>query len=140
MRASDKSSAPHAFRRAGGRIRIPPGPEHTLVRPAVRRSGRARVGGRAQHARGHVGDLHAPPPRRVRSPILPPMSEPVPSETLPLAGLLVADLTRVLAGPYCTRLLADMGARVIKVERPGEGDETRRGPHQLEPGRDEIGR
>jgi len=52
-----------------------------------------------------------------------------------LAGLTVLDFTRVLAGPYCTRLLADLGARVIKVERPGEGDDTRRGHVQLEPGR-----
>jgi len=52
-----------------------------------------------------------------------------------LAGLTVIDFTRVLAGPYCTRLLADLGARVIKIERPGEGDEVRRSVVQLEPGR-----
>ncbi len=52
-----------------------------------------------------------------------------------LAGLTVLDFTRVLAGPYCTRLLADMGAQVIKVERPGEGDEVRYTVKQLEPGR-----
>jgi crotonobetainyl-CoA:carnitine CoA-transferase CaiB-like acyl-CoA transferase len=43
----------------------------------------------------------------------------------PLAGVTVLDLTRVLSGPYCTMLLGDMGARVIKVEQPGRGDDTR---------------
>jgi crotonobetainyl-CoA:carnitine CoA-transferase CaiB-like acyl-CoA transferase len=43
----------------------------------------------------------------------------------PLSGLLVLDFTRVLSGPYCTMLLADMGARVIKLEQPGRGDDTR---------------
>jgi crotonobetainyl-CoA:carnitine CoA-transferase CaiB-like acyl-CoA transferase len=43
----------------------------------------------------------------------------------PLAGLTVLDLTRVLSGPYCSMMLGDMGARVIKVEQPGRGDDTR---------------
>ena len=45
--------------------------------------------------------------------------------TAPLDGITILDFTRVLSGPYCTMQLADMGARVIKIEQPGKGDDTR---------------
>ncbi len=50
----------------------------------------------------------------------------------PLSGLRVFDLTRILAGPTCTQLLGDLGADIIKIERPGQGDDTRKwGPPYL---------
>ena len=58
-----------------------------------------------------------------------------PSSTGPLAGLTVLDLSRVLAGPWSAQILGDLGADVIKVEQPGQGDDTRRwGPPFLDDG------
>ncbi|MBA4020017.1 MAG: CoA transferase [Pirellula sp.] len=59
--------------------------------------------------------------------------------SLPLSGLRVLDLSRILAGPVCTQVLADLGADVVKVERPGAGDDTRQwGPPFLEPSAEEA--
>ena len=53
----------------------------------------------------------------------------------PLEGLRVLDLSRVLAGPVATQIFGDLGAEVIKIEKPGEGDDTRRwGPPFLDDG------
>jgi CoA:oxalate CoA-transferase len=53
-----------------------------------------------------------------------PIARPRLDPPSPLSGVAVVDLSRILAGPYCTMLLAELGARVIKVEPPERGDDA----------------
>ena len=69
-------------------------------------------------------DFHAP-----SSAEAPPRSAPPPPR--PLDGITVVALEHAIAAPFCTRQLADLGARVIKIERPGSGDFARQYDHRV---------
>src|SRR5215472_9863373 len=108
---------------------------YTTVRPTSVTVGHRRSGCQAILIVAGL-DRYLPGPRLIRTPIMdgcPYDGQPdegtdhtmtVDQAEGPLAGLLVADFSRILAGPYATMLLADMGAEVVKVEGPG-GDDTR---------------
>lgn len=63
-----------------------------------------------------------------------PATDPAPPTTAPLAGVRVLDLSQVMAGPWCTQLLADLGADVVKIEPPAGGDQARTSLGQAGPG------
>ncbi|MBI4241890.1 MAG: CoA transferase, partial [Candidatus Rokubacteria bacterium] len=68
------------------------------------------------------------PPKRRKRGVRVGTRAGAPGARAPLKGVRVLDLTRVLAGPFCSMMLGDMGAEVIKVEEPGKGDDTRTWP------------
>ena len=99
-----------------------------IARPRARASTKSVLGSRGIRASSHDRTIsprhHSLSPTDHGESRTPMTSAPSPDRRGPLDGLLVADMSRVLAGPYCSMLLGDMGATVIKVEGPG-GDDTR---------------
>lgn len=65
-------------------------------------------------------------------------ADPAPPRGGPLAGVVVLDVTRVVAGPFCAMILADMGATVIKIENPKDPDYTRTFPPMVDTGENEV--
>lgn len=97
-------------------------PLHSTVPPPHNDPHRRTDEGAPSDTHRRTGPPHRTPPPEAQHD---DPAEPAEPRVPPLSGLLVADFGRVLAAPYATMLLADLGADVVKVEQPGTGDDTR---------------